>query len=134
MPGKAKQQKHTTKEIERKHHLTKMKKGGTGGGEDGVVNRKAPKGGKTDPHLKCEKCLTLVPGLKSMKIHYEGKHPKEDWEKAILLYQPSEPSVEKKEEIINNKWQDNVDYDNYEDNDIDEECKEEECKEEEEQD
>jgi len=122
MAGKAKPAKHTTAEINRKHHLAKMKNGGMGGGEDGIKNRKAPKEGKTDPYQSCVKCLTMVPGLKSMKIHYEGKHPKEDWEKAILLYQPKE---EKKEEENNtNKWQGNVDFDDDEENDIEEEAKE----------
>ena len=43
MSGKAKPQKHTAKEIAMKAHEAKMKKGGRGGGEDGLEKRKAPK-------------------------------------------------------------------------------------------
>ena len=46
MSGKAKPQKHTAKEIAMKAHEAKMKKGGRGGGEDGLEKRKAPKEGK----------------------------------------------------------------------------------------
>ena len=119
MAGKAKPAKHTTKEINRKHHAAKMKNGGCGGGEGGAVGRKAPKEGKTDPHKPCVLCLTAVPGLKSMAIHYAGKHPKEDWEKAILIYQPVD---EKEEEEDTTKW---VDPNNYDDEDEDEGIEEE---------
>ena len=119
MGGKAKPTKHTTHEINRKHHAAKMANGGCGGGAGGAVARKAPKEGKTDPHQACVKCFTMVPGLKSMKIHYDGKHPKEDWEKAILLYMPKEEEVVEEEP---NKWE-QVDYESPED-DIEEEAKE----------
>ena len=40
MSGKAKPQKHTAKEIAMKAHEAKMKKGGRGGGEDGLEKKK----------------------------------------------------------------------------------------------
>ena len=53
MSGKAKPQKHTAKEIAMKAHEAKMKKGGRGGGEDGLEKRKAPKEGKRNIFIKC---------------------------------------------------------------------------------
>jgi len=86
MGGKAKPTKHTAKEIAAKHHASKMKNGGRGGGQDGIEKRSAPKEGKRDIFLKCEKCLLMQPSLKSMQIHYESKHPKESWENALKIY------------------------------------------------
>ena len=57
----------------------KWKKGGRGGGEDGLEKRKAPKEGKRNIFIKCSICFTMQPSVKSMGIHYESKHPKEDW-------------------------------------------------------
>lgn len=97
MPGKAKPTKHTTKEINKKHHDAKMKAGGTGGGSEGIAKRKAPKEGKKDIFLKCEKCLMLQPSMKSMAIHYENKHPKENWEEAEKRLEALKNEEEEKE-------------------------------------
>ena len=141
MGGKAKPTKHTAKEIAGKHHEAKMKNGGRGGGAEGIDKRKAPKEGKRDIFLKCEKCLLMQPSLKSMSIHYESKHPKEDWEKAILLYTKSEEEQNKKNLELDSKneqenWEQNDEeyaeednneaYDEENENqDIEEESKEE---------
>lgn len=86
MGGKAKPTKHTAKEIAGKHHAAKMKAGGCGGGLDGRMKRTAPKEGKKDIFIKCEKCFVLQPSMKSMMIHYENKHPKENWNDAEKIY------------------------------------------------
>ena len=77
MSGKAKPQKHTAKEIAQKHHEAKMRAGGRGGGEEG----------KKNVFIACKICFTEQPSLKSMQIHYESKHPKEDWEGVKDSYQ-----------------------------------------------
>ena len=87
MSGKAKPQKHTAKEIAMKAHEAKMKKGGRGGGQEGMEKRKAPKEGKKDIFIKCNICFTVQPSIKSMSIHYESKHPKEDWDTAKATYE-----------------------------------------------
>ena len=87
MSGKAKPQKHTAKEIAMKHHEAKMKAGGRGGGEEGKEKRKAPKEGKKNVFINCSICFTAQPSLKSMQIHYESKHPKEDWDSVKDAYQ-----------------------------------------------
>ena len=87
MSGKAKPQKHTAKEIAMKHHEAKMRAGGRGGGEEGKEKRKAPKEGKKNVFIACKICFTEQPSLKSMQIHYESKHPKEDWESIKDSYQ-----------------------------------------------
>ncbi len=111
MAGKAKPTKHTAKEIAGKHHEAKMRNGGRGGGAEGIDKRKAPKEGKRDIFLKCEKCLLMQPSLKSMSIHYESKHPKEDWEKAKLLYTKSEEEQNKENDkkFGENNWEQNDD-------------------------
>ena len=68
MSGKAKPQKHTAKEIAMKAHEAKMKKGGRGGGEDGLEKRKAPKEGKRNIFIKCTICFTMQPSVKSMEF------------------------------------------------------------------
>ena len=100
MGGKAKPTKHTAKEIAGKHHAAKMKAGGCGGGLDGRAKRTAPKEGKKDIFIKCEKCFVMQPSMKSMMIHYENKHPKEDWATAEKLYtaQNDEKTNEDKQE------------------------------------
>jgi hypothetical protein len=87
MSGKAKPQKHTAKEIAMKHHEAKMKKGGRGGGLEGMEKRKAPKEGKKNIFIKCKICFLMQPSIKSMQIHYENKHEKEDWEAAKVQYE-----------------------------------------------
>ena len=64
-----------------------MKAGGRGGGEEGKEKRKAPKEGKKNVFIACKICVTEQPSLKSMQIHYESKHPKEDWEAIKNDYQ-----------------------------------------------
>ena len=87
MSGKAKPAKHTAKEIAMKDHEAKMKKGGRGGGEEGKENRKAPKDCKKNVYVNCRICFTQQTSVKSMQLHYESKHPKEDWEEAKLQYE-----------------------------------------------
>ena len=96
MPRKAKPTKHTTKEINQKHHDAKMKAGGMGGGQAGIAGRKAPKEGKKDIFIQCKICLAMQPSLKSMALHYDGKHPKENWAEAEAIYE-EEGSEEEKE-------------------------------------
>jgi hypothetical protein len=120
MGGKAKPTKHTAKEIAMKHHESKMKKGGRGGGQDGIEKRNAPKEGKRNIFIKCEKCFLMQPSLKSMEIHYESKHPKESWADALKIYNKQE------EDQNQNQAQEDNDY---EDEDNGEEVNEEEEKE-----
>ncbi len=87
MSGKAKPQKHTAKEIAMKDHEAKMRQGGRGGGAEGKEKRKAPKEGKKNVFITCSICFTQQPSLKSMEIHYENKHPKENWEDAKVVYE-----------------------------------------------
>ncbi len=87
MSGKAKPQKHTAKEIAMKDHEAKMRQGGRGGGAEGKEKRKAPKEGKKNVFITCSICFTQQPSLKSMEIHYESKHPKENWEDAKGVYE-----------------------------------------------
>ena len=65
----------------------KVKKLIRGGGEEGKEKRKAPKEGKKNVFIACKICFTEQPSLKSMQIHYENKHPKEDWEGIKESYQ-----------------------------------------------
>lgn len=113
MGGKAKPTKHTAKEIAGKHHAAKMKAGGCGGGIDGRLKRTAPKEGKKDIFIKCEKCFVMQPSMKSMKIHYENKHPKEDWNSVEKFYLTQ--SGENIEEEEKKEYTYNNDYDNYDD-------------------
>ena len=87
MSGKAKPAKHTAKEIAMKDHEAKMRQGGRGGGAEGREKRKAPKEGKKNVFITCSICFTQQPSLKSMEIHYENKHPKENWEDAKVVYE-----------------------------------------------
>ena len=124
MGGKAKPTKHTAKEIAGKHHAAKMKAGGCGGGMDGRLKRTAPKEGKKDIFIKCEKCFVMQPSMKSLAIHYESKHPKEDWsvaEKFYLGQQKEEEMEEEKKEF--NDYDDNEEENANEDG-IEEEQKE----------
>ena len=120
--GGKKIQHHTSKEIAMKINASKMKNGGAGGGENGKDGRRAPKEGKKNIFIKCEKCFIMQPSIKSMQLHYEGKHPKETWDPAMYAKE------EVQEETTSNTYQ-QQDYDDYEDdenpNDIEEEAKEE---------
>jgi hypothetical protein len=114
MGGKAKPTKHTAKEIAMKHHEAKMKKGGRGGGQDGIEKRNAPKEGKRNIFIKCEKCFLMQPSLKSMEIHYENKHPKESWADALKIYDKPEEGQTQNENQEENDYED-------EDNEVNEE-------------
>ena len=70
-----------------KDHEAKMRQGGRGGGAEGKEKRKAPKEGKKNVFITCSICFTQQPSLKSMEIHYESKHPKENWEDAKGVYE-----------------------------------------------
>lgn len=74
-----------------------MRAGGCGGGQSGKEKRVAPKEGKKDVYIQCVKCLTMQPSLKSMQIHYENKHPKENWNEAQHLYNKEEEIDESQE-------------------------------------
>lgn len=122
MGGKAKPTKHTAKEIAGKHHAAKMKAGGCGGGLDGRAKRTAPKEGKRDIFIKCEKCFVMQPSLKSLMIHYENKHPKEDWSAVEKMYTAQQENVEEEKKEYN-------DYDDNEEENENEDGIEEEQKE-----
>lgn len=74
-----------------------MRQGGCGGGAQGKEKRIAPKEGKKDVYIQCVKCLTMQPSLKSMQIHYDAKHPKENWAEAEKLYNKDEEIDEAEE-------------------------------------
>ncbi|OQR81271.1 hypothetical protein THRCLA_23407, partial [Thraustotheca clavata] len=74
MGGKAKAQKHTAKEINMKHKAAKERAGAAGGGASGLVNRKCQKVG-----VKCDVCLNEFMSFPDMKIHYDSRHPKENF-------------------------------------------------------
>jgi hypothetical protein len=112
MAGKAKPTKHSAKEIAMKHHEAKMKKGGRGGGQEGMAKRLAPKEGKRDIFLKCEKCFTMQPSLKSMQIHYESKHPKENWEEALKIYDKKSENQQEENTYYNDDDENNEEKDN----------------------
>merc|ERR1712032_1278197 len=82
MGGKT--QKHTAKELAAKAKAAKMKGGGAGGGGSGLASR-------LNKTLKimvfCNICKTQQPSVKSMKIHYDSKHPKVDWAEARAGYE-----------------------------------------------
>ena len=126
MAGKAKPTKHTAKEIAAKHHAAKMKAGGTGGGLDGKAKRTAPKEGKKDIFIKCEKCFLMQPSLKSMQLHYENKHPKENWEAAEKMYNKKDESQSNltPEQELEQNYENQEDEEENEDNGIEEEEKE----------
>jgi hypothetical protein len=108
MGGKAKPTKHTAKEIAGKHHAAKMKAGGCGGGIDGRVKRTAPKEGKKDIFIKCEKCFVMQPSFKSLKIHFENKHPKDDWDAVEKLYlaQQKDDNVDEEKKDFDDEYYD----------------------------
>lgn len=108
MAGKAKPKKHTTKEIEGKIHAAKMRAGGCGGGANGIQKRIAPKEGKKDVYIICEKCLTQQPSIKTMQIHYENKHPKENWEEAVKLYNKDEEEENGNEKFEEPQFEDYI--------------------------
>ena len=70
MGGKAKPTKHTSAEIAKKNHLATTN---MGGGKEGLKDRKGGPAG----HSKfiCYVCMTPSPDLKTMKVHFDAKHP-----------------------------------------------------------
>ena len=51
---------------------------------------------KKNVFINCSICFTQQPSLKSMQIHYENKHPKENWEDAKVIY---EKQIEENEAV-----------------------------------
>eukprot|EP00941_MAST-03F_sp_MAST-3F-sp1_P000491 g491.t1 len=76
MGRKGKAQKHTAKEIAGKHKRAKELAGAAGGGGKGAAARKNA-GQKI--MILCKICKCQQPSVKSMSIHYDSKHPKENW-------------------------------------------------------
>mmetsp|Transcript_18747 Transcript_18747/g.22447 ORF Transcript_18747/g.22447 Transcript_18747/m.22447 type:complete len:114 (-) Transcript_18747:75-416(-) len=73
MGGKAKQQKHTAKEINAKLHANKMDQGGAGGGAQGLKARQTL--GKV--MLTCAVCgQPNFNAVDDVRAHYESKHSK----------------------------------------------------------
>ena len=72
MPGKAKSQNHTAKEINAKLHANKMEGGGAGGGAIGMKVRNG-----SHPMLTCTVCgQPNYNNVKDMMAHYDSKHSK----------------------------------------------------------
>ncbi|EPY31931.1 transcription factor [Strigomonas culicis] len=70
MGGKAKPTKHTASETARKDHLANTN---MGGGAAGVRDRQGGAAGHS--RFICKVCMSQTPDLKTMKTHYEAKHP-----------------------------------------------------------
>jgi hypothetical protein len=75
MGGKAKPTKHTAKEIAKKSALATVN---ASGGKAGELDRKGGKAGHSK--YQCPQCMQAAPDLKSMKLHFESKHPKATWD------------------------------------------------------
>ncbi|EPY31587.1 transcription factor [Angomonas deanei] len=77
MGGKAKPTKHTAAETARKEKLATTN---MGGGKDGLKDRK----GGAVGHSKfiCKICMTQTPDLKTMRTHYEAKHPNAEFKES----------------------------------------------------
>jgi hypothetical protein len=84
MGRKGKTQKHTAKEIAAKHKAAKEKNGAAGGGGKGAALREAK---KLATMIICDICKTKQPSVKSMALHYDSKHPKDDWNAAKSKYE-----------------------------------------------
>lgn len=76
MPGKAKFQKHTAKELEQKANAAKYAAGAAGGGGKMADARKNH---VAKVAVLCKVCKSAQPNLVSMTQHYESKHAKEDF-------------------------------------------------------
>ena len=81
---KGKTQKHTAKEIAAKHKAAKERNGAAGGGGKGAQARQAK---KLATMIICKICGLQQPSVKSMSIHYDSKHPKEDWNAIKDVYE-----------------------------------------------
>mmetsp|Transcript_3063 Transcript_3063/g.7031 ORF Transcript_3063/g.7031 Transcript_3063/m.7031 type:complete len:106 (+) Transcript_3063:72-389(+) len=74
MGGKAKPTKHTAAELNKKEKDANQNKGG------GAAGAKDRAGGSVGhSKFKCKVCMQTAPDLKSMTMHFESKHPKEDF-------------------------------------------------------
>ena len=77
MPGKAKTQKHTAKELNKKAALANAKAGGVGGGAAGAAAR-----GNNMKMIECEFCKAQIASLSDLKAHMDSKHDKLTWDLA----------------------------------------------------
>lgn len=77
MGGKAKPTKHTAAEINRKNALANTNKGG---GSAGLQDRKGGAAGHS--RFICKICMAQAPDMKSMKLHYESRHPKDEFKES----------------------------------------------------
>ncbi|XP_010485607.1 PREDICTED: uncharacterized protein LOC104763897 [Camelina sativa] len=81
MTGKAKPKKHTAKEIQAKIDAALTNRGG---GQAGIADRTGKeKGGHAK--YECPHCKITVPGLKTMQIHHESKHPKLTYDESLVV-------------------------------------------------
>mmetsp|Transcript_24460 Transcript_24460/g.64548 ORF Transcript_24460/g.64548 Transcript_24460/m.64548 type:complete len:108 (+) Transcript_24460:120-443(+) len=74
MGGKAKPTKHTSAELKKKADEALTNKGG---GSAGLKDRQGGSVGHSK--YKCNICLQAAPDPKSMQMHFESKHPKEEF-------------------------------------------------------
>ncbi|KAI4302048.1 hypothetical protein L6164_035267 [Bauhinia variegata] len=81
MTGKAKPKKHTAKEIAAKVDAATTNRGGGKSGLDDRTGKE--KGGHAK--YECPHCKTTAPGLKSMQIHHDARHPKIPFEEDKLV-------------------------------------------------
>ena len=84
VPRKGKTQKHTAKEIAQKHKAAKERAGAAGGGGAGAAARVKEQAKALGI---CNLCKTQQPSIASMKIHYEGKHDRVNWEEEKAQYE-----------------------------------------------
>jgi len=88
MGRKGKTQKHTAKEIAAKHKAAKERQGAAGGGGAGA---KARLQATLKAQIYCKICKASQPSVKSMGIHYDSKHPKENWAECKVIYEAEMP-------------------------------------------
>ncbi|CAE7437655.1 Clcn1 [Symbiodinium sp. CCMP2592] len=74
MGGKAKPTKHTAKELAQKEKDATCNRGG---GSAGLKDRQGGSVGHSK--YKCNICMQSAPDPKSMQMHFESKHPKEEF-------------------------------------------------------
>eukprot|EP00439_Symbiodinium_sp_Y106_P027395 s2514_g3.t1 len=74
MGGKAKPTKHTAKELAQKDKDATCNRGG---GSAGLKDRQGGSVGHSK--YKCNICMQSAPDPKSMQMHFESKHPKEEF-------------------------------------------------------
>lgn len=77
MGGKAKPTKHTAAETARKSHLANTN---MGGGAAGLHDRKGGSAGHS--RFICTICMAQAPDLKSMRTHYESRHPNSEFKES----------------------------------------------------